>query len=204
MHLLPELYVTPRLADVEKPRFSAVPLVPRLLSHRRVKRSPHDLQFNAAAYSQLVWDNVDQNDQDNHLLIVSPYNENLHLLDLTTLDDPDQILATALTLMRPIRNDYATASYQDSFNWRQIFELMKHLADARDMHWKAHSFYVVTFRSKRSSVPSSANIHELDAQAHREAIASGGLLKYWFGSPDVLGHNLATCETLISDCGICR
>jgi len=57
--------------------------------------------------------------------------------------------------------------------------------------------YVIVFRSRRElplSPATSVRLGELDSLAHEEAAASGGLLKYWFGSPNpVTGRNLATC-----------
>jgi hypothetical protein len=36
-------------------------------------------------------------------------------------------------------------------------------------------------------------LFELDAFSHQEAMASGGLLKYWYGVKDQSRRNLATC-----------
>lgn len=49
----------------------------------------------------------------------------------------------------------------------------------------------------RSCIALNADVdrlHELDAKSHQEATASGGLLKYWFGSKNAERENLATCE----------
>lgn len=55
------------------------------------------------------------------LLIVSPYEEEPHLLDLNTLDTSNQLFAKALVCMKNLREDYATADYKESFNCKTYF-----------------------------------------------------------------------------------
>ncbi|PYH46209.1 uncharacterized protein BP01DRAFT_373211 [Aspergillus saccharolyticus JOP 1030-1] len=127
-------------------------------------------------------------------LIVSPYNSPLHLLDLRTLDPSNQLLAQALTILQPTRPDYATAPYTESFNWTAVLGLLRELVHARHgTVWPAQSFYVVTFRSRLRADADGERLYLLDAHSHQEAMASGGLLKYWFGSKDAERRNLATC-----------
>jgi hypothetical protein len=129
----------------------------------------------------------------NNLLITSPYTTPDHLLDLTTLDTPYRLLAQALTTFAPIRDDYATAPYTESFNWAAVFEKLHELA-AEDGHaWKRERFYVVAFRSILNADADGDRLHLLDERSHAEAVASGGLLKYWFGSKNAKRENLATC-----------
>lgn len=66
------------------------------------------------------------------------------------------------------------------------------------MHADPHSprlekFYIVVFRSRIPPTTVYADLGVLDKAAHAEATKSGGFLKYWFGSPDSEGRNLATC-----------
>ena len=49
-------------------------------------------------------------------LVVSPYSEEPHLLDLRTLDAPNQLIAKALMSLKCLREDYATAPYIEIFN----------------------------------------------------------------------------------------
>ncbi|KAL1958557.1 hypothetical protein VTO42DRAFT_4154 [Malbranchea cinnamomea] len=126
-------------------------------------------------------------------LIISPYNDDRHLLDLTTLDTPNYLLAKALTALKPVRNDYATAQYTESFNWPLVLAVLRDLAAAEGYRWRKRSFYVVTFRSTLLPTTDSSYLHELDAHSLAEAIRSGGLLKYWFGTKDDKCRNLATC-----------
>lgn len=49
-------------------------------------------------------------------LVVSPYDEKPHLLDLDTLDTPNRLLARALVGLKCLREDYATAPYIETFN----------------------------------------------------------------------------------------
>lgn len=38
------------------------------------------------------------------------------------------------------------------------------------------------------------NLYEADRRSHEEAVNSGGLMMYWYGTPNKqTGHNLATC-----------
>ena len=69
------------------------------------------------------------------------------------------------------------------FNWEEI-KLAEHLSG---------SFHGVVFRSMRAQDSESMSLYEADRSAHEEAVASGGLLMYWYGVPDQDGMNLATC-----------
>lgn len=112
-------------------------------------------------------------------IVVSPYTEQQHLLDLASLDPENQILALALTQLTCLREDYATAPYRDTFNWDQIIDNVRTLARKRNHTWKETSFFVVAFRSQvfESTVENYADLGELDKAAHAEATASGGFLK---------------------------
>lgn len=112
-----------------------------------------------------------------NLLQVSPYDEVPHLLDLRTLDIPNQLLAKALVGMDSLREDYATAPYIDTFNWSQILQNVYDLAAASSFDWKETSFYIVVFRSRIPPSTVYADLGVLDKAAHAEATASGGFLK---------------------------
>jgi len=133
--------------------------------------------------------------RDPNLLVVSPYEEEPHLLDLRTLDTENQLLARALVGLQCLREDYATAPYLDSFNWQQVIDTTRDLATISNYKWKEHSFYIVAFRSQvpPSTIQRYDDLGALDKAAHAEATRSGGFLKYWFGAPDKDGRNLATC-----------
>lgn len=58
--------------------------------------------------------------------------------------------------------------------------------------------FVIAFRSKlkphiRANPENIAALMNADKLSHAEATQLGGLLKYWYGEPDQLGNNLATC-----------
>ena len=72
---------------------------------------------------------------NDNLLIVSPYIEPAHLLDLGTLDTANQLLAKALTGLKCLRIDYATAPYAEIFNWSQIVQSVKDLASKSNFTW---------------------------------------------------------------------
>jgi hypothetical protein len=128
-------------------------------------------------------------------LKVSPYGDQPHLLDMTTVSPPCQLLARALTEMQVIREDYATAVYQQAFSWPKVHEKLQELVAAEtDGVWEEQSFYIVVFRSRLSPETDRTHLGDLDKRSHGEAMAGGGLLKYWFGKPDANGRNMATCK----------
>ncbi|KAI4724832.1 hypothetical protein E4T49_07422 [Aureobasidium sp. EXF-10728] len=132
-------------------------------------------------------------DTNESLLVVSPYTSLPHLIDLTRYCTSSQLFAKALTLFRPIREDYATAEYTESFNFPEVIETLRSLARAEGYTWKKTEFYVVSFRSQLSPTADPERLFDLDAFSHQEAMASGGLLKYWYGVKDENRRNLATC-----------
>ncbi|OJK00435.1 hypothetical protein ASPACDRAFT_60264 [Aspergillus aculeatus ATCC 16872] len=199
------LYPTSDTESVEE-EAPALPILPTTgtgktplpLHHHSLITTDFDaLRFHAAAALQLRFPShktvAAALPTDTHL-IVSPYNQPGHLLDLRTLDRANQLLAQALTTLQPTRPDYATAPYTESFNWASVFELLRQLALQDEAGtWPAQSFYVVTFRSRLRADADGERLYLLDAHSHQEAMASGGLLKYWFGSKDASHRNLATC-----------
>lgn len=128
-----------------------------------------------------------------NLLIASPYTTREHLLDLSTLDTPNRLLAQALTTLTPVRPDYATAPYTESFNWDSVFLKFYSLAAKEGYSLSRQSFYVVVFRSVLQADADGDRLHLLDERSHAEAVSSGGLLKYWFGVKNGRRENLATC-----------
>ncbi|KAI1504516.1 hypothetical protein F5X99DRAFT_17951 [Biscogniauxia marginata] len=132
-------------------------------------------------------------DEEGNFLAVSPYTDKAHLLDLRTLDPENALLAQALVHMKSLRPDYATAPYTETFNWSEIVEELGRLARQSGHRWRETSFYIVVFRSQIPPTTVYEDLGTLDKAAHAEATASGGFLKYWFGSPDKDGRNLATC-----------
>ncbi|KAJ5660005.1 hypothetical protein N7507_006456 [Penicillium longicatenatum] len=172
------------------------PILNRILRHDLVTSDFDELKFQAAASRQLqLGDKVTQHESSDidSRLIASPYNGSAHLLDLNSLDTQSRLLSLALTYFTPTRDDYATAEYLDSFNWTEVFALLKMFSEAESHSWRKQTFYVVSFRSVLKPGVDNDHLHDLDAYSHQEATASGGLLKYWFGTKNVKRQNLATC-----------
>ena len=113
-----------------------------------------------------------------NLLVVSPYDELPHLLDLHTLDTANQLLARALVGLKCLREDYATAPYVEIFNWSEVVQSVKELAFSSKFNWKEQGFYIVVFRSQIPPTTVYADLGVLDKAAHAEATESGGFLKY--------------------------
>jgi hypothetical protein len=110
-------------------------------------------------------------------LIVSPYTDAAHLLDLETLDEANQLLTRALTHLQCLRPDYATAPYLETFNWAEVIEVLRRLSKETAFQWKETSFYIVAFRSQIPPTTVYAELGALDKASHAEAMESGGLLK---------------------------
>lgn len=55
------------------------------------------------------------------------------------------------------------------------------------------TWYGVIFRSRRRVGSDGSGLYAADRLAHEEAVGAGGLMMYWYGAPDELGSNLATC-----------
>ncbi|KAJ5691276.1 hypothetical protein N7488_012011 [Penicillium malachiteum] len=174
-----------------------------LLRHDLVTSDFDELKFQAAASRQLLQKGHQHPSSDtDSRLISSPYNDTPHLLDLTTLDTQSRLLSLALAYFKPIRPDYATAEYLDSFNWSEVFDHLKTFSEKEGHTWTTQTFYVVSFRSRLQPNIDNEYLHALDAYSHQEATASGGLLKYWFGTKNEERQNLATCKckTPLSRC----
>lgn len=110
-------------------------------------------------------------------LVVSPYTKKEHLLDLETLDTQNRLLALALTRMRCLRTDYATAPYQEAFNWEEVVDTLRGLAREQSHSWTKSEWYIVVFRSRIPPSTACAELAVLDKAAHAEATSSGGFLK---------------------------
>ncbi|KAL8933986.1 MAG: hypothetical protein Q9216_006126 [Gyalolechia sp. 2 TL-2023] len=130
---------------------------------------------------------------EERLLVASPYTSRPHLLDLSALTQSQVLLAKALTLLTPTTPAYATSPYIDSFNWDAVVTYLAAATKSETFHWTEQYFYIVVFRSQIPPSTDRSHLAELDKAAHIEAMKSGGLLKYWFGTPDVDGRNVATC-----------
>ena len=113
-------------------------------------------------------------------LVISPYMDTPHLLDLRTVGIQEQLLAHALIIMRSVREDYAVALYSDAFNWTEIIEDLRQRAKAVNHSWKEQAFYIVVFRSQVPPTTDYGHLGDLDKAAHVEAVQSGGFLKLVF------------------------
>lgn len=114
----------------------------------------------------------------NRYLVVSPYTEKEHLLDLETLDPENQLLALSLASLEILCDDYAIRPYLEIFNWEDVIARLRALAQQRNHVWRETSFYIVAFRSQIPPTTVYADLGVLDKAAHVEATASGGFLKY--------------------------
>lgn len=130
----------------------------------------------------------------------SPYLGLDHLLELTSLSDEYRILALALQSYHPIDNsNYAYSIYLEAFNISIIIDLVRNYSLQLNFTFPPTTVYIIVFRSVlyekvRNSCEKRQFLANVDKESHAEANKSGGLLKYWFGTPDdTHGRNLATC-----------
>lgn len=134
---------------------------------------------------------------ESSLIVASPYTALPHLLDLTTLSLPFSLLARALTYMEPTTPAYATTPYHKAFNWPSVMTQLRTYIESEypssTYTFPETSYYVIVFRSQVLVKTDRVHLGLLDEEAHKEAVESGGLLKYWFGTPDADSRNLATC-----------
>lgn len=177
---------------------AALDTTPELDKDASIHISTMEIQPNDPAL-QSQYDSIPG--QENPV-VVSPYLTTPHLLDLRTLDLPSQLLATVLTYLQPLTPSYATTPYPLAFNWSDLLTIRlprlikSHPPALIDTVWPSRTtttFFAVVFLSTRNPGIDSQLLGELDRESHAEAMASGGLLKYWFGSPDEERRNLATC-----------
>ncbi|KAI5808706.1 hypothetical protein DFH27DRAFT_522125 [Peziza echinospora] len=147
----------------------------------------------------------------NHALQSSPYPSHTHLLPLLTLSPALRLVSIALTALAPITPQYATTAYKHAFNWPVIVSTLRELhqtnvlpqddeteseaapSSSSEKPFPHTEAYIIVFRSRVPPDYNAPRLHDLDILAHEEANLSGGLLKYWFGTPDADGRNLATC-----------
>jgi hypothetical protein len=90
-------------------------------------------------HSSIQIDEV-KNDIEENFLVVSPYDELPHRLDLRSVDTNNQLLAKALVKLECLRADYATAEYIDIFNWPEVVGHLKGMATASNLRFQKGIF----------------------------------------------------------------
>lgn len=129
----------------------------------------------------------------------SPYDDRDHLLDLERLDFAYRMVSVALQSFEITTAKYAFDPYAESFNIRQVWQLAVQYAHNLGRTLPSTEIYVIAFRSQlhtetQQSAERRKFLGDVDKASHAEANIAGGLLKYWFGTPEnTLGRNLATC-----------
>jgi hypothetical protein len=140
-------------------------LPPALLeseSNRRTRNSEYSDTKDHTTVQLSTLDEEVKKASNEHLLVVSPYDDEPHLLDLRTLDTSNQLLAKALVGLTCMRDDYATAPYIDIFNWSEVIDSLRALATNSNFKWNNASFYIVVFRSQIPPTTAYADLGVLD------------------------------------------
>lgn len=120
-----------------------------------------------------------------------------HLLDLARLSvEYHRILES----FHPVDNSSnAYSSYLEAFNLDIFIDFVRKYSIQLNFTFHPTTVYIIVFRSAlyeeiRNSSEKRQFIANVDKASHAEANKSGGLRKYWFGTPDdTHGRNLATC-----------
>ncbi|KAJ3085126.1 Zinc transporter [Quaeritorhiza haematococci] len=101
------------------------------------------------------------------------------------IEPADILLSNALQHLTHIHPDYRILPLATSFNWQTIASLLPSTI--------SKTWYIVAFRSIRRADASTEELYAADAEAHREARESGGILKYWYGDLNEKRECLAMC-----------
>ncbi|KAI6195115.1 hypothetical protein M3Y96_01196600 [Aphelenchoides besseyi] len=91
----------------------------------------------------------------------------------------------SLPYLHTVTRDYFHMPIETTFNWDEV-------ADRLGIDEKG-DWFIVAFRSVRKPSADTQALYNADALAHQEAIESGGLLKYWYGTLNELRQCLAMC-----------
>jgi hypothetical protein len=90
-------------------------------------------------------------------------------------------LYEACQRISPRHSDYATLSIEDGFDWSSLSRC------------SFESLYLVAFRSVRRPEANPDLLRYHDDRAYEEALASGGLLRYFKGQANDRGECLSFC-----------
>ena len=90
-------------------------------------------------------------------------------------------LYEACLRISPGHADYATVSIEEGFDWSPL------------SRYGFDRLYLVAFRSVRKPEADLDLLHEHDDRAYEEALASGGLLRYFKGHANDRGECLSFC-----------
>src|SRR5436305_1759081 len=91
-------------------------------------------------------------------------------------------ISAAFHRLKPITPDYALLPILEGFNWVEALAGVE-----------AGAWYLVVFRSLRTSHADVARLTEFDGQAHHEALAGSGLLFYFQGQVNLRRECLSFC-----------
>ncbi|KAI6175363.1 hypothetical protein M3Y97_00680900 [Aphelenchoides bicaudatus] len=123
--------------------------------------------------------------------ITSPHENESSTTDIAAKSAPhlrpvDFVFAEmALPHLHIITPEYFSTSIEETFNWTEMAERL-------GAEWEG-DWFIVAFRSVRKATACSEALYQADEKAHQEAIESGGLLKYWYGTLNEHRQCLAMC-----------
>ncbi len=102
--------------------------------------------------------------------------------DEATVKDASIYATPPFDRLAPVTAAYATAPVLEGFNWREI------LTEVASGRW-----YLVVFRSFRTEDPNEQVLTAHDDIAFADALAGGGLLRYYRGEMDAGRNCLSLC-----------
>jgi hypothetical protein len=91
--------------------------------------------------------------------------------------------------------------YEQSLTISATVERLRELVKQEpNFIWTRKTYFIVAYYSRlRAGLDQShyRALAELDERAFCEGMQSKALIKYWYGNPDSVGRNLATCKSIM-------
>ncbi|KAI7868006.1 hypothetical protein BDF14DRAFT_1798628 [Spinellus fusiger] len=111
-------------------------------------------------------------------LDLGPFLDSLRPVDVALIEK-------ALPQLKSTTHDYINAPLKNAFNWDTM---AAHLGPEWEGEW-----FIVAFRSVRKATADSELLFNADVESQKEAVESGGFLKYWYADLNQHKECLAMC-----------
>ncbi|KAI9030729.1 hypothetical protein CLU79DRAFT_731238 [Phycomyces nitens] len=94
------------------------------------------------------------------------------------------LIEQGLPHLRSLTQDYLHCPIHQAFNWDTMASILK--------EWQGR-WFVVVFRSVRKASADHRRLFEADVRSQKEAIETGGFLKYWYADLNEHQECMAMC-----------
>ncbi|KAL0096299.1 hypothetical protein J3Q64DRAFT_1633151 [Phycomyces blakesleeanus] len=95
------------------------------------------------------------------------------------------LIEKGLPHLRSLSQDYLNCPIQQAFNWNTLASIL-------GKEWQGE-WFVVVFRSIRKISADHQRLFEADVRSQKEAIETGGFLKYWYADLNEHQECMAMC-----------